>query len=465
MTTVAPKIVLRIGSHAEKEYFEKLAKSLDGIMFGGNLLEITPAATCSLIYALATKRGGTPIPYYLDPMTYCFGAYIDPLTGRPRLDLEALKSERAEKRGSKKKIKSVKDSYTALAERLGPDFFRAVADGKTCAAIDPSVISPTNRDKMCKGVVQYQLDRMAEVVAGDDFMKGAFAGGPKPAAVFAPYFYVHERWVTDGMKAGMDLASRTAALSPGVPVHAIVCADSAILGNAAHVANLVAELLKTKIDGVWLWFDGFDEQDAPPARLVAFRNIVRGLAGKMEVFNLHGGYFSLLLAHDGLTGISHGVGYGERKPVAQVIGAAAPTVRYYLPPISKRVGVPDIQRCFPDVGVTTPAEFYAQVCDCAICKGVIGKGLAKFSAFGEMHRANPAAQRDSQTPTAAKMCRFHFLINRFNEPKSIAKMAAVDRAQHILDEAKDWRACYPLQQHLNPASGQSYIDSWAQALK
>ncbi len=461
MSITQPKVALRMGSHAEKEYFVKIAKSLDSVVFGGNLLEITPGATCSFIFSLKTKRGGRALPFYLDPMTYCFGPYIDPQTGRIRTDLEALKSERLVKRGSKKKFKGVKASYTKLAGELGAAFQRAV---KTSKAIDISSIASSDRDKLCQAVVDYQLKRIESILSEDELME-KFAGEGKPAAVFAPYFFVHEGWVDEGLKTAIDLATRTAALKALAPVHAVICASQKILSNAAHVKYLIDELPKTNAAGVWLWFDGFDEQEAPLDRLVAFRSIVSGLSGKMDIYNRHGGYFSLLLAHDGLTGISHGVGYGERKPVAQVIGAAAPTVRYYLPPICKRVGVPDVQRCFPDVGIKTPEDFFANVCDCQICKGVIASDLLKFASFGKMHRAKEESKRVSQTPAAAKMCRFHFLINRFKEREVVAALNAADRSDHVIERAALWRDCSPLQEHLNQQGTNGYIELWAEALK
>jgi len=463
MSISPPKVILRLGSHAEKEYFEKLAKSLDGMMFGANLLEITPAATCSLIFALIAKRGDVQLPFYLDPMTYCFGPYIDPETGRKRTDLEALKSERAEKRGSKKKIKSVKDSYVSLADELGSPFKDAVSDGKSCAAIDISTISSANRDALCQNVVNYQLTRVQNILSGDELMEANFGIKAVPAAVFAPYFYVNDSWAEDGLKAAIDLTKRTAALKPYAPVNAIVCASHGILSNPRHVQYLIDELPKTKAEGVWFWFDHFDEFQAPLDKLIAFRTLVRGLSGKMQIFGLHGGYYSLLLAHDGLTGISHGVGYGEQKPVAQVIGAAAPTVRYYLPPIRRRVGVPDIQRCFQEVGITTAAGFYSKICNCQICKGVIGTDVTRFATFGEMHRANTESKKDTQTPAAAKMCRFHFLINRFKERMVVAKMDAGARAEHVKGEAAPWRKCIPLQQYIGGAND-GYLEFWEKAL-
>ncbi len=470
MSTTPPKVVLRIGSHAEKSYFEKLAGQLDAIMFGGNLLEIAPTATASLLVLLRKRRGSRgSIPFYLDPMTYCFGAYIDPETGKKRVDLHALKSTRKDRK-TKKVFTAVKDSYESLGRQLGPVFEAAVNNGLVCNAIDPKLLPLVERDEFCNGVISYQLNRIKQIIAqeipdDDKVMKAAFNGIDKPSAVFAPYFFVHDKWADDGLKTSIDLATRAARLKPSAPVHAVVCASHSILSNAAHVKYLIDELPKTNVTGVWLWFDGFDELKAPLDRLVGFRNIVRGLKDKMEIYNLHGGYFSLMLAHDGLTGISHGVGYGEQKPVPQVIGAAAPTVRYYLPPISKRVGVPDIQRSFEDMGIATPADFFDKVCDCRICEGVIGSDIARFASFGEMHRANPAAQRDSQTPAAAKMCRFHFLINRLKERSVVAKLNAADRSQHIAGKAGPWRNCHPLQQHLGQQGEDGYIEFWAKALK
>jgi len=459
-----PKVVLRLGSHAEKEYFEMLAGSLDGFMFGGNLLEITPAATASLIFALR-QRAKKNLPYYLDPMTYCFGPYIDPDTRTKRVDLESLKSERLESRGSKRKVKSVKDSYADLAERLGNAFRTAVGDGKSCTAIDVSVIAPENRDEMCRTVVRYQLERVREIISEDDLLKAEFGDDCGPAAVFAPYFFIHEKWANQAIPDALDLIQRTVRLKSSAPAHAILCTSEAILGSPSHLKALSDGLKRTGVAGVWLWFDGFDELETSADRAVALRSFIRELAGHMAVFNLHGGYFSMLLAHDGLTGVSHGVGYGERKPVAQVIGAAAPTVRYYLPAIHKRVGVAEIQRCYPNVGIASKQDFLDKVCSCQICKGVIGgpEGLGGFKSFGELHRAREESQRDTQTPAAAKMCRYHFLINRLKERTAIAGMDPKKRSELITSNAASWRNCLALAQFVGPPGTQGYLENWARA--
>lgn len=473
MTISPPQVILRFGSHAEKQYFVKLAAEFDAIMIGGNLLEITPTATASLLALLRHKirehKGpDANIRFFLDPMTYCFGPYIDPKTGRKRGDLDALKSTRSHRK-TKKKFTAVKDSYDSLAQRLGSRFAGAVNDGVSCIAIEPSLIPESDRDAFCKGVIDYQLNRIREIVSteipeDEEIMRQEFEGIGIPAAVFAPYFFVHDQWADDGLKAAMDFAKRSASLKLPVPVHAIVCISCSILGNENLVKYLVEELPKTGVSAVWLWFDGFDELRASLDELKTFRSIVLELSKKIDVYNLHGGYFSLLLAHDGLSGISHGVGYGERKAIAQVIGAAAPTVRYYLPAIRQRVGVPDIQRCFADVGIDTASEFFAKVCDCAICKGVIADDPARFETFGQMHRAKAESKRNTQTAVAAKLCRFHFLLNRFRERGVVAALGPDDRVAHITETAAPWRNCYPLRQHVGQSGTDGYLERWAKAL-
>lgn len=140
-------------------------------------------------------------------------------------------------------------------------------------------------------------------------------------------------------------------------------------------------------------------------------------------------------------------------------------VRYYLPPLRKRIGIPDIQRALLQVGVRTPADCLDNVCDCAICKGAIGDDVSRLRAFGEMHRANAESKRDSQTPTAAKLSRFHFLMNRIREKSAVAGMRKEDRAKQLLEMAATWCRCPSIRAALDEDSGgESHIDRWAAAL-
>lgn len=91
MAAASPEVHLRIGSHAEKEYIEKMLKRFDGLTVGANLVEATPGATASLLVKLCNEAKG--VPYLLDPMTYAFGEYVDPASGQSRTDLDWIKSD------------------------------------------------------------------------------------------------------------------------------------------------------------------------------------------------------------------------------------------------------------------------------------------------------------------------------------------------------------------------------------
>ena len=167
-------------------------------------------------------------------------------------------------------------------------------------------------------------------------------------------------------------------------------------------------------------------------------------AAGLKVFNLHGGYFSLALSKFGLAGISHGIGYGEQKDVVPVIGQAIPTVRYYLPALHKRLGVPQIQRAFPAMGVVTAADFYAKVCDCAVCKGIVVNSAADFRLFGETQLSASAAS-EVQTPQAARRCRFHFLVKRIKERDAMPALSLAAIRQRLESGVKGWGAQPTLQ--------------------
>jgi hypothetical protein len=132
MIATQPEIHLRIGSHAEKEYFEKMVKRFDGLTVGANLVEVTPGATASLLVKLCSDSKG--VPYLIDPMTYAFGSYVDPATGQSRTDLDWIKSDQKVKGQKGKSVRKVKSSYQKLAEAFGTVFLSACNRGR---AVDP----------------------------------------------------------------------------------------------------------------------------------------------------------------------------------------------------------------------------------------------------------------------------------------------------------------------------------------
>lgn len=427
-----PKVVIRYGSHAEKEYLLKTLQFLDGLILGANLIEATPAATASLIIKAGGKK--LAVPYYIDPMTYAFGTYTS-RDGEVRSDLDWIKSDQ-KLRGSKRLQRAFKSSYSTLADAFGGVFASAV---KNSRAVLPQDFRTTGVIKdTCKAIVDYQLTRIPMEFSKDPEFGQYASELPGPAAVFAPYFYVEPSEAEAWIDVNLRLATATARLQPEVPVHAVLCVDRACLLDDKFREFIAKAMPETGVQAVWFWFSRFAEDRASKEELLGFRQIVEDISSKMNVFNLHGGFFSLAMCKLGLSGISHGMGYGEQKDVIPVIGQSIPTVRYYLPDIHKRVGVPDVERCFQALGIEEPIDFFSKVCNCVVCKGVVSEAVSGFSAFGEMHRSSPVARRLAQTPAAAKRCRFHFLLNRIRERDELATMGLEQTKGEMVRSLSKW---------------------------
>ena len=407
-----PEVIIRFGSHAEKEYVLKLATLLDGIIVGANLFEATPGATASLLWKMKAKN--TKI--FLDPMTYAFGSYIDRKTRELCTNLSWIKStqKRKNKNGEKETYIDFKRSYKRLAEELGNPLDKAIETGTAISKesfSDPSVIQ-----EFCETVAQYQINRIKREFEKDPDLKELAEDAPTPTAVFAPYFYIEPTHRDDWLTLGLELMKATASLEVESPVHGVLCADVSQLKDPTFVTHIIEEIPKTGVTGIWLWFSRLFEETASTEVLKAYRDLVSGLSAKIsEIYSMHGGFYSLALSKFGMRGVSHGIGYGEQKDVIPIIGQSIPTVRYYLPPVMRRLGVPQIQRAFQGIGVESADDFHNKVCNCAICLGVIENSLDEFRQFGDMRYSRPDAQRMSQTPAAAKRCRYHFLLSRLRE--------------------------------------------------
>jgi hypothetical protein len=48
-------VIIRLGSHSEKEYLLKTANLFKGVIVGANLLEMTPGATVSLAWKFSRE--------------------------------------------------------------------------------------------------------------------------------------------------------------------------------------------------------------------------------------------------------------------------------------------------------------------------------------------------------------------------------------------------------------------------
>ena len=126
------------------------------------------------------------------------------------------------------------------------------------------------------------------------------------------------------------------AVSTGLHERTIVHAaqpENCVRVVAAKEARFLDGLLgATDLPRVAIWVSGLNELTRPSHVLSDYARAIMNAAndGK-RIFALYGGFFSVLLSSVGLSGSSHGIGYGESRAYLELPRSGPPPARYYLP--------------------------------------------------------------------------------------------------------------------------------------
>lgn len=363
---------MRIGTHAEADFFRKLPQAFDVLMINANLLAGTPAASAAFIHGLEK-------PYIIDPFTHAF-----PLPPR------YLRS----KQKNRTATAAPKRTFVELGSRYFPELGEFVGER--------SVI-PENIDAgaLATRVLDYQNNWYMDIIGNDTFL---LEGGMlTPNIIIAPYF------VMEGSLSWLPVNVACAKAARAIePSSAIVVAVT--LSLLRSFKTEIVEAYKDLGSGTaFLWIESFDEDTANAEDLALYCTFISELCkAKIEPINLFGGFFSCIAADYGLSGFVHGLVYGENKAFAPVLGGGQPPPRYYFKPLHVAQNVLESQSLLVSVDSDT---YQDKVCDCAICRRVVGMAspALAMSKFAEVNDQNKF------TPTAYALCRFHFMLARRDE--------------------------------------------------
>lgn len=418
------KLFLRYGGHAEKRYFEKMIRFFDGIIFQANLLESTPAAVVSLISRFCGAN--MKLAHIVDPVTHSFGEYYDPKTQQTKNDMYWIASQ------NRKGETAIKSSYAKLADALGGKFQASVASRQAITLED--LEDDVTRKSICKGVISYQHKRIPDMLQSEKEFAPFVDDLPKPAIIFAPYFFIapnnYMKWLDV-----MDAVTSDSMEHENSSLHVKLCFDKSTLLNK-EATNKIFKICEKNFKGVWLWMDDFDETDVNSDLLKLFGGLVKGLSERgKDVYNRHGGFYSIMLSKFGMTGVSSGVGYGEHRGIMPVLGRGFPSVNYYFPSLHKKLSVINIESAFGKIGIESEDDFFTKICDCVVCKGVIEDDIFNFRKFGTRHFATPRSKQKTQTQAAASRARFHYLLNRLTERKCVTEHSPEKLLQLIQEKS------------------------------
>ncbi|MBI4284007.1 MAG: hypothetical protein HY663_06015 [Chloroflexi bacterium] len=276
-------------------------------------------------------------------------------------------------------------------------------------------------------VLNYQRNRLNEALRqSEDFLMTESEIEPlTPTRLVAPYFHVSGD--LDWLPVNISLASRAMQIEPASWV--VVCLDSLLL-DSQSLDEVIDAYSGLQTPGYLLWATDLEEERATEGQVQGLKRLITGLSqgGSKAVINMFGGYFSCLLSEDGLTGISHGLGYGERRDIVPVLGGGLPPPKYYLPPVHQGIRIDELVSIAINRDETS---FRLEVCPCVICQGLLRQGvgflLQQYTASST--KIVNGRYREVATPEVYRLTRFHYLHNKsleFQRIRQTSREALLD---------------------------------------
>lgn len=404
---VAGLHLVRYGIPADHKFLlGEFLKTYDQLVFNATIVASMPAAIASFLTHRATRK-----PYFIDPQTHAF-----------QHDVSHIETT-SEQGGIKRSIRALLDSYGEPVEKQV---------GKRMAAILPRDFANRKvRVGFCERVLRFQAEAISAVIEKSDAAKyyrflaqrdKGGAGGFEPSLIVAPYFFMtgntFDAWLQVNLKCFEDSLPHASQLGRPLGVQIVVSRD--VLTDGKLRARLLDDYTSGNEPAAFLiWVDAFAEQKASRSELEALIELMEGLGQRAPVVNLYGGFFSAALARSGvvkrLRGVTHGLEYGEDRPVVPV-GGGIPTAKFYLPNLHARLSFRDAIRAIRRLnGFASSKDFHEKICDCKECKVVIASNPEHdFAKYGlsrpvSFVRKGQAVVREFPTPETRQRSVRHYM--------------------------------------------------------
>ena len=381
---------IRLGTHAEKDYLVRGSQWFSEVVINANLLEATSGA--SGIFLISLEK-----PYSIDPVTYSFGQ-------DPHYLMNTTRGE-------------VKRTFRALSERFGEPLVDSIREKRRVTPADFSDLA--TREAFCERVLRYQESRVAEALAENEaFLEEGVSEFP-PVRLIAPYFYNDAKltWLDTNRSLAETCISRVAE---GFELWVVVSFDGLLLDRTEDMDRLIETYDSLPCLGFLFWPSDFDESRATVSQVKGLRRLAQSLcSSERRGMMLYGGYFAALLKDEGIAGISHGVGYGEKRDIVPVVGGGMPPAKYYLRGIHDDISITDFLRLTEGMDEAT---FERDVCNCTICSELVHRGGLSLlrSEFGATKEKPYVHQfRRFPTPRVYQLTRFHYIENKHLELEEI----------------------------------------------
>ena len=414
------KHYLRYGTAADQKYMKKYQHTYDGVALNGTMLaHISKAISVFLHKDLIGKA------LIIDPMTHAF-----------QHDLDKIKNQYG----------GIRSSVDKLIEIYGDPV--ATVINKNSRPVRLADFTDVNINGFIDRVLNFQMNHL-KLNLDDKFQEYIEFYGlyQEPSILVAPYVYLTHSNIDIWRDLNCKFLERSLGMKKkfNKQIFAQLVINGNLLKDDRKINDLIACL--SAADGILYWIDGLDETKASIQELMAIKSLVleyKNLNPTKQIISLYGGYFTELLLKFGLSGIVHGLEYGENREVVPV-GGGIPQSKYYLPPIKKRVAAPTMLGILRFFDINTHKKFHNEICDCEICKKVIKKSPIDED-FNKFIKVKPEPKiirykksgniREIFFPAkeSKELCLFHYLEVKNKEITAIPNKSLESLLQSLLKD-------------------------------
>jgi hypothetical protein len=422
--------MLRYGTNAEQKYIENLYKHFDMLALNANMVAYTPGAIAQFLMQHCLEKCG------------CF--FIDPITHAFQHDIDKIKSF-----SKKKNEYVVKKSIVNLVEAYGNPIDEKINNNKVIIPND--FYNDDVKEAFCTRVIDFQINTISSQLKEKGFLEYLSDNEEmmqllEPAFVIPPYFYVTEATLDSWLPINIDFIKISSRVFNDRKIFAQLVVSKEIL-TSKYMRDIVCkEYINSNIKNLLIWIDDFNEHTASYDALTGYLELIHKLSkASIKVYNLYGGFFSIMLTgfqdYLGFTlsGVGHGLEYGEYRAVVPV-GGGIPTSKYYYFPLHQRLNYKTASELLEELGYfrISPKEgaekYYKEICSCPKCKEIIKNDINNFSKFEnteyyEVNIKGVKQRRPYAGQETKESCIFHYVYNKKKEFLYSSK-----RNSNILDD-------------------------------
>ena len=461
--------ILRYGTVAEKAHLEKAISAYDYLSINGNTAAYVSTAIAGFVvdkFFTKPDKG-----FFIDPITYAF-----------QKEIRLLKSE-SKATGEKK----IKKSVEKLIDKYGYPVDKVRKD----VSIEPSDFRvDADKEPFCRRVLDFQYNLVNEHLKENDLEKYLDYVAPngtesipqfRPKFLIAPYFFLdlddsnYEQWLGLNLDFIKIAAQQAQELFDGCPVFAQIVISKSLFENRAKLDGLAEAYNHSNCNGITIWVDDLNEHESSYQDLRGFVYLLQKLHGTRPIYNMYGGYFSVLLTNKRiqlLNGVSHGLEYGESRKVYPV-GGGIPVSKYYFYPLHQRL---DFTKAFYllehtgaiDISLDnwgSPSKYYHEVCRCGQCQKIIKEDMINFVEFEskdyyEIRIKDRVQRRKKASSDTKENCLYHYLLCKKKEFLRVGKNSLADLLADLATQKEQYTHCTAL------VDGElDYMDTWQRVLK